>query len=92
MKTAIQAHLLQTESQMLGSAAFVDAPWEYVRVEGASHWLQLDRPELINQSNSFEVFLLIIAIAYDGSWGALRFLENTFCLRFFVQKGFIAFD
>ena len=38
-----------TEAQMLSSAAFVDNSWEYVRVEGASHWLQLDRPEVINQ-------------------------------------------
>ncbi|KST65480.1 alpha/beta fold hydrolase [Mastigocoleus testarum] len=38
-----------TEAQMLGSNAFVDAAWKYVRVEGASHWMQLDRPEVINQ-------------------------------------------
>ena len=38
-----------TEAQMLGSVGFVDNSWEYVRVEGASHWMQLDRPELINQ-------------------------------------------
>lgn len=38
-----------TEVQMVSSAGFVDAPWEYVRVEGASHWLMLDRPAHVNR-------------------------------------------
>lgn len=37
-----------TETQMMGSFAYMDAPWRYERVEGASHWLMLDRPEAIN--------------------------------------------
>ena len=38
-----------SESQMMGSAQFMDAPWRYERVEGATHWLMLDRPEAINE-------------------------------------------
>jgi pimeloyl-ACP methyl ester carboxylesterase len=34
-----------TEVQMVGSGAYVDAEWEYLRVEGAGHWLMLDRPD-----------------------------------------------
>lgn len=37
------------EPQMTGSAAFVDGPWRYERIEGASHWLQLDQPERVNK-------------------------------------------
>ncbi len=38
-----------TEAQMVGSGAYVDAAWRYQRVEGASHWLMLDRPDHIAQ-------------------------------------------
>lgn len=38
-----------TEAQMLLSAQYMDAPWEYRRVEGASHWLMLDRPDAISR-------------------------------------------
>ena len=38
-----------TEVQMVASAGFVDAPWEYRRVEGASHWLMLDQPAVVSQ-------------------------------------------
>jgi pimeloyl-ACP methyl ester carboxylesterase len=38
-----------TEVQMARSAEFVAGPWRYERVEGASHWLQLDRPEELNR-------------------------------------------
>lgn len=41
--------LYLTETQMMGSAGFMDAPWRYERLEGASHWLMLDRPEAINE-------------------------------------------
>lgn len=34
-----------TEAQMTGSAAFVDAPWRYERIDGASHWIPYDAPE-----------------------------------------------
>lgn len=37
-----------TESQMLGSGEFMDASWRYERLEGATHWLMLDRPESVN--------------------------------------------
>jgi pimeloyl-ACP methyl ester carboxylesterase len=38
-----------TEESMLGSAEHVTGPWRYERVEGASHWLQLDAPEWVNE-------------------------------------------
>ena len=37
-----------TEAQMTGSAQFVTAPWRYERIEGAGHWLQLERPDEVN--------------------------------------------
>lgn len=37
-----------TEKQMTESAQFVQGPWRYERVDGAGHWLQLDRPEAVN--------------------------------------------
>jgi pimeloyl-ACP methyl ester carboxylesterase len=37
-----------TEDGMVQSAEFVTGPWRYERIEGASHWMQLDEPELIN--------------------------------------------
>ncbi len=36
-----------TETQMVTSAQYVDAAWDYHRVEGASHWLMLDRPQYV---------------------------------------------
>lgn len=36
-----------TEAQMTGSAEFVDAPWSYERVNGASHWIPYDAPETL---------------------------------------------
>ena len=30
---------------MTGSAEYVVGEWRYERIEGASHWLQLDAPE-----------------------------------------------
>ena len=37
------------EMQMVASAKCVAGPWRYERVEGASHWMQLDRPAHINR-------------------------------------------
>jgi pimeloyl-ACP methyl ester carboxylesterase len=37
-----------TEQSMTGTAKHVDGTWRYERVEGAGHWLQLDRPERVN--------------------------------------------
>jgi pimeloyl-ACP methyl ester carboxylesterase len=37
-----------TENPMLASADHVSGTWRYVRIEGASHWMQLDAPEQIN--------------------------------------------
>ena len=36
------------EEPMLRSAEHVSGPWRYERVDGASHWLQLDAPERVN--------------------------------------------
>jgi len=36
------------ERQMVLSGEYVDAGWRYERVDGASHWLQLDQPDRIN--------------------------------------------
>ena len=33
-----------TEAQMTGSAAYVGGPWRYERLDGAGHWMQLERP------------------------------------------------
>ena len=38
-----------TEDRMLGSAEHVTGPWRYERIEEASHWLQLDAPERVNE-------------------------------------------
>jgi pimeloyl-ACP methyl ester carboxylesterase len=38
-----------TEAQMVGSAPYVEGPWRYERIEGASHWFQLDRPAHVNR-------------------------------------------
>ena len=37
------------EEGMLRSGEHVTGPWRYERVEGASHWLQLDAPERVNE-------------------------------------------
>jgi len=37
------------EDQMIGSAAFVDAPWKYERMEGISHWVPVDEPETLSE-------------------------------------------
>lgn len=36
------------EDSMLRSEEQVTGPWRYERVEGASHWMQLDAPEWVN--------------------------------------------
>lgn len=36
------------ERQMIDSAKWTKAPFRYERLEGASHWLQLDAPERVN--------------------------------------------
>lgn len=38
-----------TEIQMKGSGQYVDAAWRYVRLDGPSHWMQLDDPDRVNQ-------------------------------------------
>jgi pimeloyl-ACP methyl ester carboxylesterase len=37
------------EENMVASAEHVTGPWRYERIEGASHWLQLDAPERVNE-------------------------------------------
>lgn len=36
------------EDQMINSAAFVDANWQYERIEGGSHWVPVDEPEKLS--------------------------------------------
>ena len=38
-----------TEAHVKNSQEKVVGPWKYVRMEGASHWLMLDRPEELNR-------------------------------------------
>ncbi|AXF57158.1 alpha/beta fold hydrolase [Salicibibacter kimchii] len=40
---------LLTEGQMKQSYEHITGPWRYDKVDHASHWLQLDQPETINQ-------------------------------------------
>ncbi len=37
-----------TERQMRGSEKYCDDGWQYIRFEGANHWLQLDAPGRVN--------------------------------------------
>lgn len=37
-----------TEKQMVGSENYVDGPWRYERIDGASHWMQVDDPDRVN--------------------------------------------
>jgi pimeloyl-ACP methyl ester carboxylesterase len=37
------------EETMTGSAKYVKGPWQYERVEGASHWIPLDAPDRVNE-------------------------------------------
>lgn len=39
------AHLV--EQQMVRSELFMDASWDYVRIDGAGHWVPLEQPERI---------------------------------------------
>jgi pimeloyl-ACP methyl ester carboxylesterase len=34
---------------MVGSREYVTGSWRYERIEGASHWMQLDAPDRINE-------------------------------------------
>jgi pimeloyl-ACP methyl ester carboxylesterase len=38
-----------TEHQILGSPQYVDNTWRYERILGASHWVQLDEPDRVNE-------------------------------------------
>ena len=38
------------ESQMKDSARLMAAPWRYVKVEDASHWMMLDQPQEVNDA------------------------------------------
>jgi pimeloyl-ACP methyl ester carboxylesterase len=37
-----------TEAQMTSSAAHVEGPWRYERVDGFGHWLPLEAPDVLN--------------------------------------------
>lgn len=36
------------EAQMVDTRNYVDADWQYRRIDGAGHWLQLDAPDQLN--------------------------------------------
>ncbi|MGR8919539.1 MAG: alpha/beta fold hydrolase [Gammaproteobacteria bacterium] len=38
-----------TEVQMVDSGNYVEAPWRYERLTGASHWMMLDRPQAVSE-------------------------------------------
>ena len=38
-----------TEQTMADSRRHVEGSWRYERIDDASHWLQLDRPQIVNQ-------------------------------------------
>lgn len=38
------------EDQMTGSAAYLEAPWRYVRFEGIGHWLQIEAAAEVNRT------------------------------------------
>jgi pimeloyl-ACP methyl ester carboxylesterase len=37
------------EEQMTASSKFVEGTWRYERVNGAGHWMQLERPDAVNR-------------------------------------------
>ena len=37
------------EARVVASEQFVEAPWRYERIEGASHWIPIDAPERLNR-------------------------------------------
>jgi pimeloyl-ACP methyl ester carboxylesterase len=37
-----------TEEQMTGSAKFVDADWDYIRIPGVGHWVPTDAADTVN--------------------------------------------
>ena len=37
------------EDQMIESAAYVDATWQYERIENVSHWVPVDAPEVLSE-------------------------------------------
>jgi pimeloyl-ACP methyl ester carboxylesterase len=41
--------LFLTEKQMKMSTLYVDAPWQYARIENCSHWIQLDATDRLNK-------------------------------------------
>lgn len=38
------------EAQVQDSDGLMAAPWRYVRIDGASHWMMLDRPQAVNSA------------------------------------------
>jgi pimeloyl-ACP methyl ester carboxylesterase len=38
-----------TEDRMVASGEFVSGAWRYERIEDASHWMQLDEPQRVNE-------------------------------------------
>jgi pimeloyl-ACP methyl ester carboxylesterase len=50
---------------MVASERYVRGPWRYERLEGPSHWLQLDAPERVNA-------LLIEHLRLDGAPNGMK--------------------
>ena len=40
--------VLLQEVRMIGSQRFAQGGWRYEPVSGAGHWVQLDRPDIVN--------------------------------------------
>ena len=49
LQPAVDKAISLTEVQTAISGQYVDGPWQYLRVEGTSHWLTLDRPTHLAQ-------------------------------------------
>lgn len=43
------ADVALAEDQMTGSAAYMEAPWRYERLEGVGHWLQIEAADAVNR-------------------------------------------
>jgi pimeloyl-ACP methyl ester carboxylesterase len=37
------------ERQMVDSGRFVEGSWRYERIDGAAHWMQLEKPAVVNR-------------------------------------------
>lgn len=49
MSTSGSGPAVLLEEPMIASGAYGPEPCAYARVDGAGHWMQLDRPDAVNQ-------------------------------------------